>query len=240
MTNNDNATSFKSKESRTTDTEANGTKNVAKIAVPLKYFSNFWRSLEMPLINCRVELSLRWIGIFVLTTAPIGANANATCADSATFKITDAKLYVPVVTLSAEDNVKLVKQLNKGFKRPVYWNKYKVIDNKVVENAEKHIRELLDSSYQGVKRLFVLAYNNKEGDNKVSVDSYKKYFLPRVKIENYNIEIDGRNFYDQPINDSIKQYDEIRKISTGQGDDYITGCLLDFAYFEKKLQINCC
>ena len=62
----------------------------------------------------------------------------------------------------------------------------------------------------------------------------KKYFLPRVKIENYNIEIDGRNFYDQPTNDSIKQYDQIRRISTGQGDDYITGCLLDFAYFKKK------
>ena len=158
-------------------------------------------------------------------------------ASNATFEITDAKLYVPVVTLSAEDNVKLVKQLNKGFKRPVYWNKYKVIDNKVVENAEKHIRELLDSSYQGVKRLFVLAYNNKEGDNKVSVDSYKKYFLPRVKIENYNIEIDGRNFYDQPINDSIKQYDEVRKISTGQGDDYTTGCLLDYSYFRKNYRL---
>ena len=64
---------------------------------------------------------------------------------------------------------------------------------------------------------------NKEGDNKV--DSYEKYFLPRVKIENYKIEIDGRNFYDQPFNDSIKQYDEIRKISTGKGDDYTTGCL---------------
>ena len=75
--------------------------------------------------------------------------------------------------------------------------------------------------------MFVLAYNNKEGDDKVSVDSFKKYFLPRFKIENYNIESDGRNFYDQPIND------EIRKISTGQGDDYTTGCLLDFAYFEK-------
>ena len=91
---------------------------------------------------------------------------------------------------------------------------------------------MLDSSYQGVKRLFVLAYDNTEGNNQVSVDSYKKYFLPRIKINNYNIEIDGRNFYDQPINDSIKQYDEIRKISTGQGDDYTTGCLLDFAYFE--------
>ena len=163
MTNNDNATSFKYKESRTTDTEANGTKNVAKIAVPLKYFSNFWRSLEMPLINCRVELSLRWIGIFVLTTAAIGANAYATCADSATFKITDAKLYVPVVTLSAEDSARLTKQLDDRFKRPVYWNKYKVIDNKIVEiapaNEEGPIRELLDLSYEGVKRLFILAYD---------------------------------------------------------------------------------
>ena len=92
---------------------------------------------------------------------------------------------------------------------------------------------MLDSSYQGVKRLFVLAYNNEEGDNKVFIDSYKKHFLPRVKIEHYNIKIDRKNFQDQPINDSIKQYDEIRKISTGQGDDYTTGCLLDFAYFEK-------
>ena len=90
---------------------------------------------------------------------------------------------------------------------------------------------MLDSSWQGVKRLFPLAYNNKEGDNKVSDDSYKQNFFPRVKIENYNNEIDGRNFYDQTINDSIKQYDEIRKILTGKGDDYATGCLLDFTYF---------
>ena len=88
---------------------------------------------------------------------------------------------------------------------------------------------------QEKKRLFVFAYNNTEGNNQVSINSFRKYFFPRVKIENCNIEIDGRNFYDQPINDSIKQYDEIRKISTGQGDDYTTGCLLDFSYFEKKL-----
>ena len=92
---------------------------------------------------------------------------------------------------------------------------------------------MLDSSYQGVKRQFVLAYNNTADDNQVSINSFKKYFLPRVKTENYNIEIDGKNFYDQPINDSIKQYEEIRKILTGQGNDYTTGCLLDFAYFEK-------
>ena len=65
----------------------------------------------------------------------------------------------------------------------------------------------------------------------------KKYFLPRIKIENYNIKIDGRNFYDQPINDSIKQYDEIRKISKRKGDDYTTGYLLDFDYFEKNYRI---
>ena len=64
-------------------------------------------------------------------------------------------------------------------------------------------------------------------------------FLPRVKMENFNIEIDGKNFHDQPINDLIEQYDEIRKISTGRGNDYITGCLLGFAKFEKKIQINC-
>ena len=85
--------------------------------------------------------------------------------------------------------------------------------------------------------MFVIAYNNTNGDDQVSVYSYQKYFLPRVKIENYNIEIYGKNFYDQPINDSIKQYDEIRKISTGQGDDYTTGCLLDFAYFEKNYKL---
>ena len=134
--------------------------------------------------------------------------------DSTTFKKTDGKLYAPIVTLSAEDNAKLSKLLSKGFKRSIYWNKCKVIDNIVVSinnaNEEKYIRERLDASYQGVKRLFVLAYDNTAGNNQVSIDSFKKYFLPRVKIENYNIEIDGRNFYYQSINDSIKQYDEIR------------------------------
>ena len=149
------------------------------------------------------------------------------------------KLYVLAVTLSTEDSVKLSKQLDEGFKRSVYWNKYKVIDNSVAEiaatNTKKYKKERLDASYQEVKRLLVLVYDNTEGNNQVSVDSFKKYFLPRVKLEDYNIEIDQKNFYDQPINDSIKQYDEIRKVSTGQGDDYTTGSLLDFAYFK----INC-
>ena len=138
----------------------------------LKHVSNFWRSLEMPLINCKVELLLNWIENCVLTTA---ANAN-----KAVFKITDAKRYVPIVTLSAEDNAKLSELLSNGFKRTVCWNEYRAIDNKIVEiaanNEEKGIRELFDCSCQGVKTLFVLAYNYKEGDNKVFVDSYKIFF----------------------------------------------------------------
>ena len=146
-----------------------------------------------------------------------------------------------IVTLSAEDNTKLSKILDKGFKRSIYWNKYKVIDKIEVSthnsHEEKYIRERLDASYQEVKRFLVLAYDNTAGDDQVSIDSFKKYFLPRVQIENYNIQTDGRNFSDQPINDSIKQYGEIRKISTGLGDDSTTGCLLDFAYFEKKYRL---
>ena len=115
VTNDNNASSFIYKASIIGDTENNGTKKRVQIAIPLKYLSNFWRSLEMPLINCKVELSLNWIENCVLTTA---ANAN-----KATFKITDAKLYVPIFTLSAEDNAKLSKLLTEGFQRPVYWNK---------------------------------------------------------------------------------------------------------------------
>ena len=83
----------------------------------------------------------------------------------------------------------------------------------------------------------MFAYNNTAGNDQVSVGSCKKYFLAKVKIDNYSIEIEDRNFYDQPINDSIKQYDEVRKISTGQGDDYTTGCLLDYSYFEKNYRL---
>ena len=81
--------------------------------------------------------------------------------------------------------------------------------------------------------MFVFAYDNTAGNGQVSVYSFKKNFLSRVKAENCNIEIDRRNFYDQPANNSLKQYEEVRKVSTGQGDYYTTGCLLDFAYFEK-------
>ena len=151
VTNDDNALSFKYKADLIANTGADGTKNGVKIAVPLKYLSNFWRSLKMPLISCKVGVPLKWIENCVLTTAPIGVNADATGAGSATFKITAAELYVPVVTSSTEDSSKLAKQLSEGFKRPVYWNKHKKIDNKKVEityvNDEESIRELFDSGY---------------------------------------------------------------------------------------------
>ena len=86
--------------------------------------------------------------------------------------------------------------------------------------------------------MFVLAFDNTyNGDNKVERNSHRKYFLPRVGITNYNVLIDGRNFYDQPINDQIEKYDEIKKIATGKGDDYTTGCLLGYQYFKDHYQL---
>ena len=88
--------------------------------MPLKYLSNFWGSLEMPLINCKIELSLKWDKNCILSSKD----------GNSLFTITDTKLYVPVVTLKTEGNTKLSKLLSQGFKRPIYWNEYKVIPNK--------------------------------------------------------------------------------------------------------------
>ena len=115
-----NAPSFKCKANLIGDTvadRANRKKENVKIAVPLKYLSNFWRSLEMPLTDCKIKFSLGWYEECILSSA----------GTAATFTITDAKLYVPIVTLKIEDNTKLTKLLNDGFKRSIYWNKYKVI-----------------------------------------------------------------------------------------------------------------
>ena len=96
-------------------------------------------------------------------------------------------------------------------------------------------------------RLFVLAFNNTNATipnnpvnntaNIIERNSHSKYFLLRVNITNYNVLIDGRNFYDQPINDMIEQYDEIRKTATGQGDEYRTRCLLVYQYFKDHFNL---
>ena len=132
----------------------------------------------------------------------------------------------------------MAKQLSKGFKRSVYWNSYETRPAKVIKQG-KNQYELLNASFQGVGRLFVLAYAIAAGaeNNEADIKENKKYFLPRGEIKNYNVLIDRRNFYDQSINDLIKQYDEVRKVSTGYGDDYTTGCLLDYAYFKDNYRL---
>ena len=130
-----------------------------------------------------------------------------------TFQITNTKLYVLVVTLSTKDNVNLTKQLNEGFKRSVYWNEYK----SKIETKEADANNLKkfppNYSFQVVNRLFVLAFDNTNNDaNNVERDSLRKYFLPRVNITNYNVLINCRNFYDQPINDQIKNRMKIEKL----------------------------
>ena len=122
VTNDDNAPPFKHNASLIGNTENNMTKNGVKVAIPLKYLSKFWRSLEKLLINCKVELSLKWYETCLVTAAT-----------TATFTITDAKLYVPIVILTVEDNSKLSKLLSERFKRSIYWNEYKVTPNKIIQ-----------------------------------------------------------------------------------------------------------
>ena len=133
-----------------------------------------------------------------------------------TVKITSTKLYVPIVTLSSKGNVKLVKLLQEGFKRSVYWNECRTkIETRDLHNSNL-TRFPLNSSFQVVRRLFVLPFENIDnGAKKVERNSHTKYFLPRVNMTNCNVLIEGRNFYDQPINDLVKQYDNIRKTATG-------------------------
>ena len=158
------------------------------------------------------------------------------------FQLTSTKLYVPIVTLSTKDNINLTKQLNEGFQKFSYWNEYKSkVETKNLGNNNV-TRFPIDAFFQGVSKLYVLAYDNttvdnNDGFNRVKRNSQRKYFLPRVDITNYDVLIDGRNFYGQPTNDLIKQYDEIRKTATGKGDSYTTGCLLDYQYFKNHYKI---
>ena len=247
---NDNAnvandtTSLVYKSKLISGTDDNNINNV-KLVIPLKYVSNFFRSLEMPLVNCKIDLELTWHKDCMISSA------NAAAGQVVSFMITNTKLYVPVVTLSTKDNTNLTKQLNEGFKTTIYWNQY--ISKPFPETPHKKsgiTRFALDAPFQGVNRLFVLAFEDTRADEaadppeprnlvakRVIRDSYRKYFVPRVDITSYNVLIDGRNFYNQPINDSIRKYDEFRKIATGKGDNYATGCLLDYHYFKKNYQL---
>ena len=150
--------------------------------------------------------------------------------------------------MSTKDNNNLTKD---GFKRTIYWNQY--LSKPFPETPHKRAgvtKFALDAAFQGVNRLFVLAFDDTPADeaadapaprnvaaNRVIRNGYRKYFVPRVDITSYNVLIDGRNFYDQPINDSIRKYHEIRKIATGKGDNYAAGSLLDYDYFKNNYQL---
>ena len=138
--------SFNFKVKMTGQTVDDGTKNV-EIMAPLKYLSNFWRTLEILLINSKINLILTWSINCVIVSTNV-ANQNAT------FEITDTKLYGPVVTLSTQDNSKLLRQLKSGFKRVISWNKYLSKPELLAQNS--NLNHLVESSFQGVNSLFVL------------------------------------------------------------------------------------
>ena len=159
----DNSTSFKYRASllgKASDADGNDRLKNIKIAVPLKYLSNFFRSSEISLINFKIHLELNWNDNYVMYGANTYARGDNANNRKTTFKITSTELYVPIVTLSTKDNVNLTKQLNEGFKRSVYWNEYKLKIEAEEADANNIKRLPLDASFQGVNRLFVLAYQN--------------------------------------------------------------------------------
>ena len=138
------------------------------------------------------------------------------------------------MTLSTQENTKFLQQLKSGSKRVINWNKYSSKPELLAQNP--NLNHLVEPSFQGVNRLFVLAFEN--DDDRTSDE---QYYLPTVEIKDYNIMVNGKNFFDQPIKDNKVTYDNIRQIATGQGDDYATGCLLDYTYFAntyKMIAVN--
>ena len=172
----------------------------------------------MPLIDCEVNLVLTWLSTCVIVSTK---NAN----QNATFTITNARLYVPVVTLSTQENTKLLQQSKSGFKRVINWNKY--LSKPELLTPNPNLNHLIEPSFQGVNRLFVLAF-----ENDAQRTSARRYYLPTVEIKYYNVLTNGENFFDQPIKNDKITYENIRKIATGQGDDYTTGCLLNYQYIK--------
>ena len=144
-------------------------------------------------------------------------------------------MHVPVVTWSKEDNKDFIEQQNKKFQRSVYWNEYKTkeINEYADANVFKYIN--LDPSFQGVNRLFAMAYNRANGQP--TRNGQRKYYLPRIDLEKYNVIIDGRNFYDDPIESDIEKYRELKKVMIGKGEDNTTGSLFDFIYFDKHYKL---
>ena len=134
-----------------------------------------------------------------------------------------------VVTLSTQDNAKLLQQIKSGFKSTINWNKYESNIKTFAQN--RYLNNLINPSFQGVNGLFVLSFENE--NDRTSHSTYS----PKVEIKDSNVMIDGKNLFDQPINSITITYENIRKIAAGQGDDYTTGCLLDCSYFKDHYKL---
>ena len=217
-----NSASFKYKTKITGRIENDGTKNV-ETRVPLKYLSNFRRTLERPLINCEINFILTWSGSWFIINALIDGQ-------EPTFTIDDTNLYVPVLILLIQNNEKLLEQVKSGIKRTINWNKHEV--KITVEQQNRYLDFFFNPSFQGVDILFVLSFQNTGG----RASSTRRYLLI-VEIKDYKDVIDGRNFFDQPVKNNFIAYDNIRKIATGQGDDYKTGGPLAYDYFNSYYEM---
>ena len=207
--------SFNFKTKKKGKTDNNGRIDNIEVMVPLKYLSNFWRTLEMPLINCEVNIILTWSANCVIIYTNVENQIP-------TFTITETHLYVLVVNLPPQDNAKLLTQLKPGFKRAISWNKYLSKPDLLAQNP--NLNHLVEPSFQGVSILFVLAFKND-----AQRISNKRYYLPNVEIKDYNVMIHGKKL-DQPVKNNKVTNENIRKIATGQGNDYTTSCLLDYIY----------
>ena len=144
----------------------------------------------MRLINCEVELILTWSANCVKIKLLNNQNQGLK------FEIAETNIYVPTVTLSTQDNAKLSPQVKSGFKRTISWNKYLLKPELLPKNP--NLNHLIESSFQGVNRLFVLAFE--DGAQRIS---NKRYYIPNVEIKDYNVMIDGKNFFNQPVKNDI-------------------------------------
>ena len=151
--------------------------------------------------------------------------------ENATFKITDKKLFVPFVTLSKENDIKLLEQLKSGFKTTIKWNKYR--SQMTIQPQNNNVNYLIDPTFMNVNRLFVLSFPR--NNNTDSTYSFLNYYVPKVQIKDFNVLIDGKNFFDLSVKNEEEAYEKIIEMSNN--NDYTTGNLLDFAYFKKHYKL---
>ena len=163
------------------------------------------------------------------------ANPAIVVPSGAIFKITDTKLYVPLVTVSKENDIKLLEQLKLGFEKNIKWNKYR--SQMAVQPQNNNLSYLIDPTFTNFNRLFVLSFQRIEEDDikKDYRDSFSHYYVPKVQIKDFNVLIDGRSFFDLPVKNEEEAYEKIIEMSNN--NDYTTGNLLDFAYFKENYKL---